>query len=265
MRAPASMRRATTRFAVLVALVAGLTACGGENHISLEDQALLTKAITTQVRGVSVEEVSAAGNGFNNEYTFTVRVRSTAADAGEARSVARQVSRVAWNNARASSERIEVTVALSEPGCDSRGSESPSCRVVAVSVPTDAARRLWGKAHHGDRQPSASGSTFVPGPADGLPDGWRPDMFVAFTPKLAYNVIVPAETTDAAIRDGVDRIAAFLWHEHPDRLTGITVNVVGQNATSVVPAPPDPSPLIVSFTADQLRTRFGPRAPDLDR
>jgi hypothetical protein len=169
--------------------------------------------------------------------------------------LARRVSHVVWHNAEASSRHISVEVDLAD--CVS---ETP-CTGAEVDIPTDAARRLWGDAENGDRDAGDSGETFALTEADGVPDGWQPEFGVEYRPNLSYDVIVPHGAAEPDIRIGVDRIAAALWREHPDRLTGISVNVISQAPTAGKPS----QSLVRAYSADELRARFGPRAPDLDQ
>jgi hypothetical protein len=244
-----------TRWMIFVVpvLAFATTGCMRENEIP--DERSLAATIAQQVPDVTVEEVRAEGDGFNYEYSISVHARSNTDDIGAARMLARRVSHVVWHNAEASSRHISVDVDLAD--CVS---EIP-CTGAGVDIPTDAARRLWGDAENGDRDAGDSGETFGLTEADGVPDGWQPDFGVEYSPNLSYDVIVPHGTAEPDIRAGVDRIAAALWREHPDRLTGISVNVTSPDTTGEASS----RPLVRAYSADELRARFGPRAPDLEQ
>lgn len=239
--------------ALLVPLLTFATAgCMVENDLG--DEQSLVETITRQVPEVTVDEVRAEGDGFNYEYSISVRARANTADVGEARMLARRVSKVVWHNAEAFSRHISVEIDLAD--C---ASQTP-CTRASVDIPTDAARRLWGDAEHGDRDAGDSGETFDLTEADGVPAGWEPYSGVAYRPHLTYDVTVPRGTTEPAIRAGADRIAAALWREHPDRLSGISVNVLSHHPTHE-----RTEPLVLSYPSNELRAKFGSRAPDLDR
>jgi hypothetical protein len=242
-----------TRWAVgLLASLLALASAGCMRANEVTNERSLAGMISREVSGVTGAEVRAEGDGFNHEYSISVRGRSDTGNIAEARMLARQVSKVVWHNAKGSARHISVDLELT-----SCVSETP-CTGVSVDIPTDAARRLWGDAEHGDRTPGDSGETFVLTEADGLPAGWEPAYGITYSPDLTYDVTVPPGRTEQDIRAGADRIAAVLWREHPDRLRGISVHVIS-------PSPESDEQLELTYSVDELRAKFGARAPDLDQ
>lgn len=234
------MRRVAVSLPVACALLVALSGC-------TSDQDTLASAISAEVPGVTMTEAQADGDG----YTFSVNVRAPRVrDRTEARRVARQVTRVAWQNAEASLTSIAVGVATPDG-------------TVQIKVPTDAARRLWGRTDAGDRREGNTGETFQPD----VPPGWDLQQLTVFTPDLRYGVIVPpgTSTTGSELRQGLDAIARRLWHDHPDRLTGMDIDAIVRSPTGTPTAPPKPRIVTVSYTAEELRAKFGPRASDLRR
>lgn len=277
----------TWRAAVPLVLLplATLSGCWGENAISPADEQALVEAIEKQVPGISVESTNPSGNGIATGYRFQVSAETPTRDWTVARRQAREVSRVAWREADVRSANIEVILkltALSEPDCDDV-TDDVTCESVIVEIPTDAARRLWGDNEEGNRDDSTDGETFVPQASDGLPKGWEPTLLGAFEPNLYYAVFVPGDIGDAKLQKGVDDLAKFLWREHPDRLESVRIQAYFRRPSTSSPTKQAPEPsvttsastssrtvppirsTVVTYSAAELRGKFGPRAADLER
>ena len=183
------------------------------------------------------------GNGLEQCCGVDLFVATDPADPAAARRLTRAVARAAGLNAPADTV-TEVSNHVGGPDCTPRG---PGCWVDTLSLSTAEAAWLW-----------AQGPPPTPAQQDGVSCEGGPDLEaigVFLGPFLGFRadprVTARTRTAGALLPAGetADHIAQFAWGCYPAAIGTLTV--------TVDTAPP------VTFTAEQLRQRFGARPDDL--
>lgn len=246
----------------------------------------LRSAIQDQLPGVTEIRVGNT-DGFTQRRAINLSITlGSHLPIGEARAAARAAARILWSTNGGRYADLGVTLRLpTQPGkpCDAlfdirfrSSGDAGTCLQLSLTVPEDAARRIWAD-DAGFEDPTAFGmlldlsTTRYPGDPAYIPLGWQIHMplFVDFRPDLELEIRVPQDTSDVALRAGADRVASVLWHEHPDRMTTLRLQIVRDPRllpdpdASVGPPAPPRTALDATYAAAELRERFGPRAPDL--
>lgn len=253
-------------------LVAGIVGCNAppqQDTPAMRQE--VVDAIRAQVPGVTVEAVESQQSvvaGVRGEPGLYVRVLGAAANPDQARARTRSIAKAVWFAAphRLTAIQVEHRIPLRAGGpcTTTRSGEStpPDCWADNLSLPTDAAKALWGPAPGRDRPASSSGQACAKSARAVVPDLDAISADVRFSGTSFGGSNVAVEATLPAMPASPDqqaelaaRFAGFVWRCHPGKLDSVEVRLESSDASGK----------IVGFPHDaaELLERFGSRPDDL--
>jgi hypothetical protein len=240
------------RLAVLAAApLLILTGCL-DPKVDDSDVQRIRTAIERDVPAATVLEIKVR-NALENCCGADVAVATQAADPAQARSLTRAVTRAAALGAPADTV-THVTNYVGGQGC---APPSDACWVDGISVSAAEAAWLWAspKGPAPTQAQRAGTACTGTGPDLTLPAEVFLRAPLGFDANPRFQLDAQVELPDQQYREAVDEVAEYVWGCYPAAIDMLTISRFGTAAG----ADPD----LVSFTAQQLRQRFGSRPQDL--
>lgn len=233
-------------FAILLMPLAILPACL-DPGVRDDDVSRIRAAIERDVPQAQVLDITVR-DALNDCCGADVAVATDPTDPAAARKLTRAVARAAGLNAPADTVTV-VSNFVGGRGCAPQGVD---CWRDGLSVSAAEAAWLWGEPPG----PPPAAAQQKGRSCTGGPDLAVPGMYLygplGFSPRPAFRLTFEQAAPPDQVRAAPERVAGFVWGCYPAPIETLTVTIDQQGAGT--PA---------SFTAAQLRQRFGSRPDDL--